>query len=85
MKTTHGETTVKRCNKILLRKWENLVVRCFAVQQRRQSEGMISENNREWLASFILMTGSRVRGVGEEEGGRRVKGTTGVRFGEQKR
>ena len=61
------------------------MVRRFAVQQRRQSEGLISESNQEWLASFILMTGSTVRGVGEEEGGRRVKGTTGVRFGVQKR
>ena len=61
------------------------MVRRFAVQQRRQSEAMISESNRGWLASFILMTGSRVRGVGEEEGGRRVKGTTGVRLLVQKK
>ena len=43
------------------------------------------ESNRERLVSLILMTGSRMRGVGEEEDGRRVKGTTGVRFGVQKR
>ena len=35
VKTTHGETTVKRCNKILLGKWKNPVVRHLAVQQRR--------------------------------------------------